>query len=107
MAIDELHRQPKKSRFRAARPLVWWLFLVIFLYVHKTHERLMARTRLVFDVSLEGQPAHADASATLDGIRIYQGQNISLGSHSFVLLHPKGTSYTTNFFAWYGETHFG
>ena len=90
---------------RVLRPIFWWLLLVLGLFGIHTHQRLMEKTRLNFNVSLQGQAI--DATATLDGLPAISGQNISLGSHKFTITHPKGETYATNFFAWYGAHEIG
>jgi hypothetical protein len=55
---------------------------------------------------MQGQPLY-DAVTTLDGQPVTAGQKISLGSHSFSVSHPKGETYGTNFFVWYGRNDLG
>jgi tetratricopeptide (TPR) repeat protein len=85
--------------------LVWWLILVLVLFGIRTHQRLMEKTRLNFNVSMQGQPI--DAAATFDGKPVISGQNISLGSHQLVISGPKADMYSTNLFIWYGEHNLG
>jgi len=87
------------------RPLFYWLLLVLLLFGIRTHQRLMEKTRLNFVVTLQGQPT--GANATFDGKPAISGQNISLGNHSFVVTHPKGITFSTNMFVWYGEHDLG
>ena len=91
--------------FRVLRPLLWWLILVLVLFGIRTHQRLMEKTRLDFFVTLQGQPT--GATTTLDGKPAISGQNISLGSHTFVVTHPKGETFSTSWFGWYGEHNLG
>jgi tetratricopeptide (TPR) repeat protein len=84
----------------------WWLLLVLVLYGIRTHQRLMEQTRLNFIVTLQGQPLY-NAAITFDGKPAMSGQKISLGSHVFTVTHPKGESYSTNLFVWYGGHNFG
>ncbi len=94
-----------RYQLRILRPLLWWLILVLVLYGIRTHQRLMEKTRLTFVVSMQG---HAiDASASFDGKPIFSGQNIPLGNHTFAITHPKGETYSTNMFIWYGEHDLG
>jgi hypothetical protein len=90
---------------QALRPVFWWLLLVLVLLGIRTHQRLMEQTRLTFTVSLNGQPL--EPTAVLDRQTFSSGQNISLGSHRFVVSNPKTEPFTTNFFAWYGPHNFG
>lgn len=90
---------------RILRPLFWWLILVLVLYGIRTHQRLMEKTRLNFSVSLQGQAI--DATATLDGKPAFSGQKIPLGNHTFVVTHPKGETFSTNWFIWYGAHNLG
>jgi tetratricopeptide (TPR) repeat protein len=43
----------------------------------------------------------------LDGKPACSGQRISLGSHQFTVTHPKGETFTTNLFIWYGKHDLG
>jgi len=92
---------------RVLRPLWWWLLLVLVLFGIHTHQRLMEKTRLNFNITLAGQPAFPEATATFDGQPIASGQNISLGNHQFMVTHPKGVAFKTNLFVWYGGRDFG
>ena len=94
--------KPKKH---VLRPLFWWLILVLALYGIRTHQRLMEKTRLNFNVTLQGQAT--EASATFDGKPAYNGQKIPLGNHTFAITHPKGESFSTNLSIWYGEHNLG
>ncbi len=87
------------------RPLFWWFILVLVLFGIRTHQRLMEKTRLNFSISMQGQAI--DAAATFDGKPAFSGQNIPLGSHTFAVTHPKGESYSTNMFIWYGPHDLG
>ncbi len=99
----EKSAKPKKH---VLRPLFWWLILVLVLFGIHTHQRLMEQTRLVFTVTMEGQP-HYEASTTFDGIPATSGQKIPLGSHTFRVTLTKGEPFSTNLFVWYGEHNFG
>jgi hypothetical protein len=90
---------------RVLRPLFWWLLMVLVLFGIRTHQRLMEKTRLEFSISMQGRAI--DAIATFDGKPAISGQNISLGNHTFVITHPKGVAYSTNWFIWYGEHNLG
>jgi hypothetical protein len=90
---------------RVLRPLFWWLLLVLVLYGIRTHQRLMEKTRLNFSVTLQGQAV--DANAMFDRKPAFSGQNIPLGRHTFVVSHPKGETFSTNWFIWYGEHNLG
>jgi len=90
---------------RILRPLFWWLILVLVLYGIRTHQRLMEKTRLNFSISMYGQGI--DAAVALDGKPAFSGQKISLGSHTFIVRHPKGETFSTNMFIWYGEHGLG
>ena len=92
---------------RVLRPLFWWLLLVLVLFGIRTHQRLMEKTRLNFTATLAGQMPFPEATATFDGKPIMSGQNIPLGQHQFAITHPKGESYSTNFFIWYGAHNLG
>jgi len=96
-----------RRSLRVLRPLFWWLLLVLVLYGIRTHQRLMEQTRLTFSVSLEGQTLYSDATPTFDGKPAFSGELISLGSHTFTVTHPKGETFSTNLFTWYGGHDFG
>lgn len=85
------------------RPLWWWVILVIVLFAIHDHQIWLDRTRLVFSVTLEGQPLPFEPIVTLDGRPIRSGERISLGSHRFVIDHPKVEPFSTDLFIWYGE----
>lgn len=95
----------RRGSLRGLQPLLWWLLLVLVLFGIRTHQRLMEKTRLNFSVTLQGQPI--GAAATLDGKPAVSGQNISLGSHTFAVMHPKGEAFSTNLSIWYGEHNLG
>src|ERR1700723_1471844 len=90
---------------RVLRPLFWWLILVLVLYGIRTHQRLMEETRLNFSVSMQGLAI--DANASFDGNPAFSGQKIPLGNHTFTITHPKGETFSTNMFVWYGEHDLG
>jgi len=90
---------------RGLRPIFYWLLLVLVLFGIRTHQRLMEKTRLNFSVSMQGQAI--DATATFDGKPAFSGQKIPLGNHTFVVTHPKGETFSTNLFIWYGKHDFG
>ena len=94
---------------RVLRPLFWWLLLVLVLFGIHTHQRLLEKTRLNFTVTLGGGQLSLfnPASATFDGKAIASGYNIPLGHHQFTITHPKGDTFSTNLFIWYGPHNFG
>ena len=92
---------------RVLRPLFWWLLLVLVLFGIRTHQRLMEKTQLNFTATLAGQMPFPADLATFDGQPIFSGQNITLGNHQFTVTQPKGESFATNFFVWYGAQNFG
>jgi hypothetical protein len=95
-----------RSWLRGLRPLFYWLLLVLLLFGIRMHQRLMEQTRLDFTVTLQGKPLY-DAVTTFDGKLVLNGQRITLGSHTFVITHPKGETFSTNIFIWYGEHNLG
>lgn len=101
-----MEKQSAGHWWRTLRPLFLWFLLVLVLFGIHTHQRLMEKTRLDFAVTLQGQPLY-DANTTFDGQPITGGQRISLGSHIFLVTHPKGETYSTNLSIWYGEHHLG
>ena len=89
------------------RPLSWWVLLVLVMFGYRTHQRLAEQTHMDFSVVLDGQPLQFDASTTLDGQPVASGDRVPLGCHLFSVSHPKGDSYSTKLFIWYGEHHLG
>jgi hypothetical protein len=94
------------SNGRGVRPLAWWVIFVLALYGIRTHQLLMEQTRLEFKVTMQGQP-HNEASTTFDGKPIISGQKISLGNHTFTVTLPKGETYSSQMFVWYGDHNLG
>jgi len=97
----------KHHASRGLRPIILWLLLVAVLFAIHTHQRLMERTRLDFTISLAGQIPFIEPVATLDGNTVFNDERVSLGSHQFMVTHPKGETFTTNLFIWYGGHNFG
>ena len=92
---------------RVLRPFAWWLVLVLGLYGIRTHQRLIEQTRIRFTVDLEGKPVGYEATTSVDGRPVTNGERVSLGSHRFVVSHPKAETISTNLFVWYGERDLG
>jgi hypothetical protein len=93
--------------WRTLGPLFLWGFLVLGMYGWREHQLWLSLTRVEFSISMNGQPLTSGVMARLDGQPVYSDQNISLGSHTFSVSHPKGESFGTNFFAWYGRHDLG
>jgi hypothetical protein len=105
--------------FRVLRPLAWWFLFVLVLYGIRTHQRLMEKTRLSFDLTLAGKAERYSqsllnagdtpfgATATFDGHQILTGQKIPLGNHTLRITHPKTDPFVTNLFIWYGAHGLG
>ncbi|MFM2293631.1 MAG: hypothetical protein RLZZ350_44, partial [Verrucomicrobiota bacterium] len=89
------------------RPLFWWGVVLLALVGYHQHKKLMERTRVSFTVVLSGQKLIGGAVAELDGQPVMSGQRISLGKHILTVTHPKGESFATNLFVWYGEHDLG
>ncbi len=104
---------------RALRPLFYWFVFVLILFGIRTHQRLMDKTRLYFDLTLNGKGERFamsvlnagetpfGATATFDGQPILTGTKIPLGRHTFTITHPKTVPFSTNLFIWYGAHDFG
>jgi len=97
-----------RHSLRPLRPLIWWFVLVLVLFGVRIHQRLMQQTRVKFTVSLKWlkpawQALDLATTTTLDGKRISNGERIPLGSHTFTVTHPKGETFSTNLFIFYGE----
>ena len=91
-----------KTWTRGVRPLLWWPLLFLVLFGIHLNERLLDETRLVYSISLNGQPLPYSVTVTLDGNPAKSGDNISLGSHRFEVIGPNTDPYATNMFIWYG-----
>jgi len=59
------------------------------------------------ELPVSGLPLTFGVETKLDGQPIFTGQNISLGSHVFTVIHPKAEPYGINFSAWYGSNGLG
>jgi hypothetical protein len=92
---------------RVFRPLAWWFLLVLVLYGIRLHQRLMLDTRLNFSATVSGQRSYQEPTVTFDGQSVFSGQMISLGSHRLTVTHPKGVTFATNLFTWYGGHNLG
>ena len=86
--------------------MLYWTLLVILLFGVHRYELLMEQTRLEFMVTLQNQPLY-DATTSIDRRPILSGQKISLGSHTITFTHPKGVTYSTNLFFWFGDHNLG
>jgi tetratricopeptide (TPR) repeat protein len=104
---------------RVLRPLFWWALLVLLLFGIRTHQRLMEKTRIYFNLTMQGKEERYlqslldvgdtpfGATATFDGNPILTGQKISLGYHTFKITHPKTEPFSTSLFIWYGVHDLG
>jgi tetratricopeptide (TPR) repeat protein len=108
-----------RNLLRVLRPLFWWGLLVLLLFGIRTHLRWMEKTRLYFNLTIQGKGEQYGqslmeagdtafgATATFDGKTILTGQKIPLGNHTFKITHPKTEPFSTNLFVWYGQHNFG
>ena len=87
--------------------MFWWGLIVLVLLGIHTHQLWMEKTRITFNATLAGQTPALAATATFDGQLIFSGQKIPLGRHWFEVTHPKGETFSTNLFIWYGAHNFG
>src|SRR5437870_5770154 len=95
--------QQEKPRPKGAlRPFLWSGLLILVLFSIRLHQRLMSETFIAFNVAFEGQSITSGFEARCDGQSIYSVQPIQLGTHRLTVTHPKGVSFATNFFAFYG-----
>jgi hypothetical protein len=92
---------------RGLRPIFYWLLLVLLLFGIRTHQRLSEQTYLLFTVSMRGQPFFSEASTKLDRQPFSSGQRVAIGWRTFVVTHPKGETFSSNLFIWYGEHNLG
>ena len=56
MSVSTPSDNRQRGWMRGVRPLFWWLLLVRVLLGIRTHQRLSEQTRLLFSVSMSGQP---------------------------------------------------
>ena len=119
--MDTSGNSKNRARYylRVLRPLFYWSLFVFVLFGIRTHQRWMEKTRLYFDLTIQGKGERYlqslmdagdtpfGATATFDGKPILTGQKISLGNHTFTITHPKTESFSTNLFIWYGGRNFG
>ena len=107
MASDQAGGQSLNHAWlRALRPLLWWFLVVLVILGVLWHRHAMENTRLEYTVALASHRL-PDATITLDGQPAFSGQRLSLGKHTLTVTHPKATTFTTNFFGWYGGRNFG
>ena len=93
-------------RLRVLRPLGVWALLVLAMFGYRTHERLLAETRLSFVASVPGE-AQFSGEARLDGQPFRSDSLVSLGPHTLTIQHPKAEPFTSEFWVWYGGRNFG
>jgi hypothetical protein len=91
--MEESGSSNNRARYylRVLRPLFYWFLFVLVLYGIRTHQRLMERTRLYFDLTLQGRQERYlqslvgggdtpfGATATFDGKPIVNGDKTPLG----------------------------
>lgn len=94
-----------------AATLVWWGLLVFVLFLHHTHERLSERTRLRFNVTLDGKALGYTQTEILrakaDGNSVRSGDQICIGNHPIEIAYPKHEAFMATKFIWYGENDLG
>jgi hypothetical protein len=108
MASNQPAGQPQTHAWwRVARPFLWWLLLVLAMFGYRENQIWLARTRIEFSATLNGQALGFEAVTKLDGQPVVAGQIISLGSHTLTISHPKAELFSTNFSGWYGRNIIG
>ena len=100
-------KQRPRSWQRVLRPLLWWVVLVLVLYAHRSHERLLLNTRLSVVPWLGNRSVGNEAQLKLDGRFFSSGEQIPLGWHSLSVSHPRADQFVTNLFMWYGRRDLG
>lgn len=118
--MEQSGNSTSRARYylRVLRPLFYWLVFVLVLFGIKTHQRLMERTRLYFDLTMGGKQERFSlsvfeqgnpfgATAAFDGQPVSSGTKIPLGFHTFTITGPKTVPFSTNLFVWYGGRDFG
>jgi hypothetical protein len=105
--------------FRVLCPLFLWFALVLILFGIHEHQVWIERTRIYFDLTMEGQRQNDltamlnagdtpfGAIATIDGHPILNGYRIPLGNHTFTITQSKADTFSTNLFIWYGRHDMG
>lgn len=97
----------RRHRLRALRPLIWWSYLVLFLFLVHTHERLSAKTKLYFAINFKSQELWIGPTVRVDKREVANGERISIGHHALTVEFPKAEPFQTNFFVWYGSNGLG
>jgi tetratricopeptide (TPR) repeat protein len=86
--------------------LLLWACIVIALWAYRKHSELSEKTRLLFSISL-GEAILSEATILLDGRAVQSGDRMAVGWRELVVSHPKAESFSTNFFARYGDNDLG
>jgi tetratricopeptide (TPR) repeat protein len=108
MATSTIHGQMKKSTvLRTVRPFLWSFLFILVLFGIRGHQYFSARTSVSFDVTLESRPVSWEINAECDGVPISSPARLPIGSHRLIVRHPKGRSFTTNLFLFYGAHPLG
>src|SRR5262249_50154211 len=102
-ATLDVPKNKVRGTIRALRPLFWWALLVLVMYGHRTHVRLLEHTRLVFRIEPDWRGLAEIPEAALDDRPFSSGDRVSLGSHCLRITHPKAETWSTNLFMTYGK----
>src|SRR5215468_5543263 len=94
------------NRLRPFRPLLWWLLFVLVLFGIRAHQRLNARTYIMFTVICDDPFLIDFPSSRLDGQPVSSGAHVSIGWHTFEVSQPKTEPFVINRFFWYGGNYF-
>ena len=80
---------------------------MLLLFAYREHTIWIERTRLNFSVTLGKLDITYDASVMLDTHPVSNGEQVGLGPHALRISHPKGDTFSTNLFIWYGGHNLG
>ena len=95
--------------WRAFRPLFWWLAISAILLPWDYHRRHAARTYVLFEVSVEGQPVldPRGYAATLGQHSVIPGSVVPVGWRTFRVDMPDAEPFGRRVFIWYRTNDLG
>lgn len=99
--------RPRRSFYKAFRPLFTWLVISMALLLVYYHKRLSSGTTVIFTVAVSGETAKWTYSARLNGLNYRPGERTSIGSKKLRIeglgLEPMERKH----FVWYGTNDLG
>ncbi len=109
---DEIPEAPpdsKRQRNAAFRPLLIWIGVSVILLAWDFHKKGAARTRIAFEVLVEGQPVRDNRAytATVGNLRVIPGSIIPIGWRTFHITLPDAEPVQRSLSIWYGPNDIG